>query len=154
MIISGSIIGIAYQKSITSSNSKISIMESVKFSNPFSYFLLLVSLLIYYPYFNVDKMQQDSAETGNANLAITSALSYPESTIRYSRIGQLLIAANLAPQALDVGRAAAKFNPNAPSAWGLILVNKLATVDERKNALTQLQRLDPTNQEIKNFVIP
>ena len=60
----------------------------------------------------------------------------------------------MAPQALELGRAAAKFNPNAPSAWGLILVNNLATKEERIKAKDKLIELDPQNIEIRNFVIP
>ena len=151
-IIAGSIIGLNIK--IISLKSQNQNPNSNLLVKPLGTFLLFISFLITFPYFNVDKMQQDSARLGDANLAIKSARSFPESTIRYSRIGEALISAKLAPQALEIGRAAANFNPNAASAWGLILVNNLATQVEREYALKQLQRLDPTNIEIKNFRIP
>jgi hypothetical protein len=70
--------------------------------------------MICFPYYNVDRMQVVSAKTGNGELAMKSAFSFPQSTVRYSRIGDAFIESNLAPQALELGRAAAKFNPNAP----------------------------------------
>jgi hypothetical protein len=124
------------------------------FMNPFSLFLFFIAIVFMYPYFNVDKMQQDSRVKGSGELAMMSAYAYPESTLRYSRIGDAFISANLGPQALEIGRAAARFNPNAPSAWGLILVNNLAPRDERLRAKAELIRLDPTNTQVKDFVVP
>jgi len=123
-------------------------------AKPFAVFMLFISVLITYPYFNVDKMQQDSAELGNVQLAMKSATSFPEATIRYSRIGNALLDSNLPAQALEVARFAVEFNPNAPSAWGLILVNNLATKDERELALIQLKRLDPYNPDLSKIIIP
>ena len=56
--------------------------------------------------------------------------------------------------ALDLARAAVKFNPNAPSAWGLVLVNSYAPKEERLKAQQELLRLDPFNKEVRNLVIP
>jgi len=151
-IISGSILGISSQIGVYESKSQG--IKRYSITNSFSFFLVLVSIIIMYPYFNVDKMQQDSAEKGDAILAIKSAQSYPQSTVRYSRIGEALIASNLAPQALEVARSAIKFNPNAPSAWGLIYVNLLATPEERREAITNLKRLDPTNSQIQSITLP
>jgi O-antigen ligase len=151
-ILSGSIIGLCSRDFLNVEKKPKKLNFS--FANPFSSFLLIIALMVMYPYFKVDKMQQDSATLGSVELAILSAISYPESTIRYSRIGQVLIESNLAPQALEIGRAAAKFNPNAPSAWGLILVNNLAPREERIKAKNQLIRLDPRNEEIRRLVIP
>lgn len=151
-IFTGSILGIS---------SKLRVLDSKQISlkpysvvNSFSFFLLLVSCIVVYPYFSVDKMQQDSADKGDAILAIKSAQSYPESTVRYSRIGEALIASKLAPQALEVARSAVKFNPHAPSAWGLLYVNLLASTEERREALINLKRLDPTNSEIQSLTLP
>jgi O-antigen ligase len=153
-VIVGSLIGLT-RTEINSNNKRKNLDLHVNpFSKPFSNFLLIVGIIIMYPYFNVDKQQLDSARTGNGNLAIESAISFPESTIRYSRIGQELLKSNLGPQALEVARSAVKFNRNAPSAWGLILANNYASFEERLKAQQELIRLDPFNQEIRNFVIP
>jgi hypothetical protein len=50
-----------------------------------------------------------------------------------------------------VGRSATKFNPNAASGWALILINPLATIEERKIAKAQILRLDPLNKEVQQF---
>ena len=58
---------------------------------------------------------------------------------------------NLPIEALDVARSAVKFNQNAPSAWGLLLVNPSAPVEERQKAKEQILRLDPLNTEVLAF---
>ena len=153
-ILSGTLLGIHRESNILivkNINKKSNILDLTK---PFSVFLLLGSLFISYPYFNVDKMQSDSAKNGDGNLAMKSALSFPESTVRYSRIANAFIESNLAAPALELGRAAAKFNPNAPSAWGLILVNNTGTKEERIKAKNTLIKLDPQNKEIREIIIP
>ena len=153
-ILSGTLLGIHRESNILivkNVNKKSNILDLTK---PFSVFLLLGSLFISYPYFNVDKMQSDSAKNGDGNLAMKSALSFPESTVRYSRIANAFIESNLAAPALELGRAAAKFNPNAPSAWGLILVNNTGTKEERIKAKNTLIKLDPQNKEIREIIIP
>jgi len=153
-ILTGSVVGLTRHQSILETDNLTYKKTGFQMSQPFSNFFLLIGIIVIYPLFNVDKMQLMSIRTGNANLAIESAISYPESTIRYSRIGQELIKSNLAPQALDLGRAAANFNPNAASAWGLILINNLATVEERQAAKRELLRLDPFNTELQSLEIP
>jgi hypothetical protein len=152
-IISGSLIGL-YLKQLNSNsdfiNSRVNKFLLVK---PFSYLLLIIGFVVFYPLYSADHKQVIGNKTGNANLAIESAKSYPESVIRYSRIGQDLLRSNLLPEALDLGRAAVKFNPNAPSAWGLILVNTSAPIEERIRAKNEILRLDPFNKELRGFSI-
>jgi hypothetical protein len=101
--------------------------------------------------FNVDRLALQSIRTGDGNLAIIAAKSYPESVIRYSRIGTQLLKSGLYIQSLDVARSAARFNPNAVSAWALILVNENAPISERQKAKSEILRLDPFNKEVKQF---
>jgi hypothetical protein len=149
-IISGSIIGIAVKYSNDNLEMK-NLQGKLYFSRPFSIFFLMVAIFIIYPYFNVDRLQLASARTGNANLAVQSALSYPQSSIRYSRIGQELIKSNLPAPALELARSAVKFNPNAISAWALLLVNGTATLEERIKAKDEILRLDPYNKDMKTI---
>jgi hypothetical protein len=79
---------------------------------------------------------------------------YPESTLRYSRIGIELLKSNLPIQALEIGRAAVAFNPNALSAWALILANPSAPIEERKLAKEKILELDPYNEEIRALELP
>jgi hypothetical protein len=152
-IISGSLIGL-YLKQLNFNSDYIQLRDNrFLLIKPFSYLLAIIGFVIFYPLYSADHMQVVANKTGNANLAIESAKSYPESVIRYSRIGQDLLKSNLLPEALDLGRAAVKFNPNAPSAWGLILVNPVAPVEERMRAKNEILRLDPFNKELRGFSI-
>ena len=121
---------------------------------PLSYFLLFVSLIIIYPLFKSDKASLDSLKKSDANLAIIAAQMYPESTLRYSRIGIELLKSNLPIQALEIGRAAVSFNPNALSAWALILANASAPLEERILAKEKILELDPYNEEIRALELP
>ena len=110
-----------------------------------------MSFVITYPLFNSDRLALKSIRTGDGNLAIIAAKSYPESVIRYSRIGITLLNSGLYPQALDVARSAVSFNPNAVSAWILILVNESAPITERQKAKDEILRLDPFNKEVRLY---
>lgn len=147
-IICGSLIGISAEK-VTLDESKL--LKTNRFTNVICAFLLLSSILITYPLFSTDRLALKSIKTGDGNLAIVAAKSYPESVIRYSRIGAQLLKSGLYPQALDVARSAVRFNPNAVSAWVLILVNESAPLSERQKAKDEILRLDPFNKEIKQF---
>jgi hypothetical protein len=93
-------------------------------------------------------MQLKSLKTGDGLLAIASAKAYPESSLRYQRIGNTLLESNLLPQSLEVGRSAVEFNPNSISAWGLILANPSATIEERRRAVEEILRIDPFNKDV------
>jgi O-antigen ligase len=149
-IISGSLIGLSAQN-WTTNESKL--LKPKRLTKVFSYFFILSSILITYPLFNSDRLALKSIRTGDGNLAIVAAKSYPESVIRYSRIGSTLLTSGLYPQSLDVARSAVKFNPNAISAWVLILVNESAPIAERQKAKNEILRLDPFNKEVKQFIL-
>jgi hypothetical protein len=144
-LLNGTIIGLSVWGISTRHNPPISRLNSI---NPFRYFLLFVGLLFIYPYFNVDRLQLHSLKTSDGALAIVSAKSYPESSLRYQRIGNALLESNLLPQSLEVGRSAVEFNPNSISAWGLILANNTATIEERRLAVKEILRLDPYNSDV------
>lgn len=147
-LISGSIIGLA---TLDFEEKNLLNLNSVVLFKPIGYFLFFFGLVFTYPYFNSDRLQLKSLNTQDAILAIESAKSYPESVLRYSRIGVKLLESGLPEQALEVGRAAVKFNPNAISAWALILANSSAPIDERIIAQKQILRLDPHNSEIRKI---
>ena len=119
--------------------------------NTMSIFLPLIGVILTFPYFNSDRLLLKGLNTANADLVVQSVKSYPESVSKYSLIGQELLRSNLPILALDVARSAVEFNPNAPSAWGLVLVNQGAPVEERQKAKEQILRLDPLNTEVLAF---
>ena len=149
-IICGSVIGLSVEN-WTTNESKF--LKPKRLTKVFSYFLMLLSILITYPLFNSDRLALKSIRTGDGELAIVAAKAYPESVIRYSRIGVTLLNSGLLPQSLDVARSAVKFNPNAVSAWILILVNESAPISERQKAKNEILRLDPFNKEVKQFIL-
>jgi len=148
-IICGSLIGLS---AVNWSTNDSKFPKSKHLTKVSSYLLILSSILITYPLFNSDRLALKSIRTGNGDLAIFAAKSYPESVIRYSRIGTTLLTSGLYPQSLDVARSAVEFNPNAISAWILILLNESAPKSERQKAKNEILRLDPFNKEVKNFV--
>ncbi len=115
--------------------------------------LLMTTLacLVIYPLFNTDRLQLKSSQTRDALLAVEVSKMYPESTLRYSRLGSAMLESNLPVQALEIGRAAIDFNPNAVSGWALILANQSAPIDERKKAAKKIIDLDPYNKIVKDF---
>jgi hypothetical protein len=108
-------------------------------------------LIFIYPYFNVDRMQLQAMRTGNGDLAIKSTTSYPESVLRYSVMSRALLDSKLPEQALYLARSAVEFNPNAVSAWVLILINPSAPINERESARSEILKLDPLNKEVKEY---
>lgn len=146
-IISGFIIGV-YNNNQTE-NFKYE--TNKQFIRPFSYFLLGISIILTYPLFNADRLTLKTFRTADGLLAVRAAKTFPESTVRYSRIGQELVQSQLWPQALEVGRAASEFNPNSISAWLIILSNPTAPIDERLNAQKMVLKLDPFNEDIRNI---
>ena len=121
------------------------------FVRPFSFLLIFFSLVITYPSFKVDNSTLRAIQTADATLAVKSALTYPESTVRYSRIAQELLQSKLWPQALEVGRAAIKFNPGAVSAYLIVLSNPTTPMNELKEAQKMVLQLDPLNMQIRNL---
>ncbi len=150
-LICGEVIGVASKGSIKGLKQESFQFQKSDFSRPFSIFLVFFSLLITYPYFNVDRMQLNSLNTRDANLAIESAKAFPESVVRYQRIGLELLNSGLLDQSLDIARSSVEFNPNAISGWALILANEKAPLTEKIKAQTEILRMDPFNYEIREL---
>jgi hypothetical protein len=150
-IINGSLIGLSVW---VTQETEVQTTSAYSLFKPFGYLFLFLGLLITYPYFNVDRLQLKSLNSRDALLALQSAKAYPQASVRYSQIGTKLLESKLPDQALELGRAAVKFNPNSITAWALILANTSAPMEERKNAQQEILRLDPYNDEIRKIVFP
>lgn len=144
-IISGSLIGLsAFGKSDFT-------IKTTQLSKILSYVCIGISLLITYPLYSADHLQLKSLKEKDGLLAVKAAKSYPESSLRYSRIGIELLKSGLLEQALEVGRSAVRFNPNSINAWALVLANNAAPLEERIRARDEILRIDPYNNEIKRI---
>jgi hypothetical protein len=150
-IMSGAIIGRAALISVNTSETGLK--NNIKFKWMPSAVLALVGFLILFPLFNTDRIQLIGMQRGDANLVMKATTSFPESTVRYSLIGQELLNSGLNVQALEVARSGVDFNPNSAGLWALILINPSATLEERNNAKSKILELDPLNKEISNYII-
>jgi hypothetical protein len=148
-LISGAIIGLA--ASVSSDSLETSQNKSVRYKMLPSVLLAALGFTCLLPLFNTDRIQLLGMQKGDANLVMKSTTSFPESTVRYSLIGQELFKSGLNVQALEVARSGVDFNPNSASLWALILVNPSASLEERNNAKSKILELDPLNQDIRNF---
>ena len=114
---------------------------------------LSLALILTYPLFYSDKISREANIKRDANLAVKAAKTFPESIVRYNRLGADLFESGLYDLSLEIGRSAVKFNPNSYQTWILILVNPSATVQERLIAKEQLMNIDPYNKLISEYVI-
>ena len=113
--------------------------------------LLIAGLLVMFPLYKADRDLKKGLALKNGNLVINALTAYPESSVKYNIFTQELLKSNLLPQAVDLGRKAISFNPNAVSAWALIFVNPQAPLEERIRARDEILRLDPLNTEVFKY---
>jgi len=150
-ILSGAIIGLSLNKSQIQISKPIkTAVDTSKFS-VVSYLLFACGLVVVAPLYNSDRLLLKGLTSTDSTLVFEQVNKYPRSSVKFNLVGQTYIRSNLPTEALEVGRAAVRFNPNAASGWGLILVNPLATVEEKKEAKAQILRLDPLNKEVYQF---
>jgi hypothetical protein len=151
-IISGAIIGMARFVSPTQVSTPKAVENKIKNLSIVSLIFSITALVFVLPLFNVDRMQLTGMQTGDANLVMKATTSYPESTVRYSLIGNELFNSGLTKQSLELARAGIDFNPHSPGLWALILVNPNAQKSERFEAKERILKLDPLNVEVQNFI--
>jgi len=154
-IFTGAIIGMS-SKSIganvkTSTDSNF--INSFSLIYPQSLVMVLISLLIMFPFFNTDRLLVKAANTGNGDLLLQAATSYPQSVTKYSQASRALLESGLPVQSLFLAKKAVQFNPQSVSLWALILINTNATIEERIDAKNKILELDPLNKEVINFEI-
>lgn len=113
----------------------------------------LICLLIVLPVFVSDKTYFQAKKNLDFTKMIKVADEYPKSSMRFQDLSRELLLNKEYTLALEVSRNATKFNPNHVAAWALILINPIATVEERANAKMEVLRLDPLNKQFKNFEI-
>jgi O-antigen ligase len=154
-LISGAIIGMT-KGVIQHPESNPSYAEDLKSTNRThlsSLVLVIVGLIFMFPYFNSDRLIVKASNTGNGDLLIKAATSYPQSSTKYSQASQALLESGLPVPSLFLAQKGVQFNPNSVSLWALILINQNASVVDRQNARVKILELDPFNKEVKNFVI-
>ena len=113
--------------------------------------LLIAGILIMFPLYKTDRDLKKGLALKNGDIVIKALTAYPESSVKYNVFTQEFLKSNLFPQAVDLGRKAISFNPNAVSAWALIFVNPQAPLEERIKARDEILRLDPLNTEVFKY---
>lgn len=155
-VISGAFIGLAINNEVEGNEKDTKIKDKKMISNKvpsalYSYGLMVVALIVTLPLFNADKLAREADTKKDALLAVKAAKTYPESVIRYNRLGAGLYESGLYDLSLDLGRSAVKFNPDSYLTWILILVNPSATYEERLAAKEKLIEIDPYNKVIRDY---
>ena len=154
-LISGALIGMAGSSSdLVELNAdtlvKSKVMTTIKLP---SVFLVILGLVISFPYFNNDRLLVKASSTGNGDLLIKATTSYPQSVTKYSQSSRALLDSGLPVPSLFLAQKGVEFNPRSTSLWALILVNPDASVSERQTAKEKILELDPFNEEVKNILI-
>lgn len=135
---------------------KTSLIKKTPQKNTFNLLNLVslsLALILTYPLFYSDKISREANIKKDASLAVKAAKTFPESIMRYNRLGADLFESGLYDLSLEIGRSAVKFNPNSYQTWIIVLVNPSATVQERLIAKEQLMKIDPYNRLISEYVI-
>lgn len=154
-LISGGIIGIA-GSSIQAGQFKTDPVVKSKNVSTFSLssiLLVVIGLVISFPFFNNDRLTVKASNSGNGDLLIKATISYPQSVSKYSQASRALLESGLPVPSLFLAQKGVEFNPKSSSLWALILINQNASIVDRQNAKSKILELDPYNEEVKNFVI-
>ena len=106
-----------------------------------------------FPYFNTDRQMIQAGNSGNGDLLIKAATSFPESVVKYSQASRALLESGLPASSLSLARSAVAFNSNSVALWALILINPSAPLEERVKARDVILKLDPLNIEVRDFKI-
>jgi O-antigen ligase len=156
-IICGTIIGLEKNEGIPVTT-KSFLQKNSKQANNLSDFMNLKSVALstlafitVIPLFNADKLAREANIKQDPVLSVQAARKYPESVVRYNRLGADLYSAGLYDLSLEIGRNAVEFNPNSYLTWILILVNPNAPIQERQIAKDELVRIAPQNIDIQNY---
>jgi hypothetical protein len=146
-LITGFIIGYANLAQLNISQPQKNIVSNFDISRPIGVLLLIISFVIMYPWYNVDKITWAANQAKNGTALMQAVQLYPESSVRYSRVGIALYSSNLLNESLVVAKSAVKFNPNSVQSWILILINQSAPIEDRLIARENVLKLDPYNKE-------
>jgi len=151
-LISGAVIGVAGSFSQKVLSAPVA-TRKLNVLNPISLFMLVIGLIFMFPYFNTDRQMIQAGNSGNGDLLIKAATSFPESVVKYSQASRALLESGLPAPSLSLARSAVAFNSNSVALWALILVNPSAPLEERVKARDVILKLDPLNIEVRDFKI-
>jgi hypothetical protein len=154
-LISGAVIGIAgsFSQKVLGTPVAIGKLNGLNVLNPISIFMLVIGLIFMFPYFNTDRQMIQAGNSGNGDLLIKAATSFPESVTKYSQASRALLDSGLPAPSLFLARSAVAFNSKSVALWALFLINPSAPIEERVKARDVILELDPLNIEVRDFKI-
>lgn len=112
---------------------------------------VLVGLFLASPPLSSDskfKSALDSQQVVRVEAVLKPGLMNLSDSTRYGTAVQTFANSNLPELALKYARAAVIFNPDFSSAWEQLYSLPNATLEEKKTAIKNLQRLDPLNPDV------
>jgi hypothetical protein len=146
IIITGFIVGSAAKIGLHHATHESSIKTRTSAVRFFTILLISGAIIVSYPYFNADRLQKKSAQSGDVLLAVKVAKMHPESITRYQKIGVELLQAGFIEQSVDIARSAVEFSPDSFYGWALLLSSN--STEEKNKAVKELKRLNPFNKLI------
>jgi len=152
-IFSGALISYSLGLNTTKDSQKSNTNFSYNIRDLIRIFSVSVVLIIMFPLHNTDSKFLESLRTGNGNLGLEVVEMYPRSNLRYFTIGKLFWESGQNEYALKIARSAVQFNDLSINAWGLIMINPLASYEERVFAKEKVLQLDRFNKEVLNYKI-
>ena len=153
-ILSGAIIGVGLR--ILNTGSRLDDLndnKEIKMRTTLMPISALLAFLLMLPLISSDRLYLKSLNTSDGNLGIKVVNNFPRSTQKFSTVGRLLHESGEYQYALDVARKAIEFNEKNFTGYALIMINPLASVEERKKAKQILLTLDPFNKEVPSYQI-
>ena len=155
VILSGAIIGTLFHANESNYEDKQNRNKRQSYSlvELFRIVIVFVTTILIFPLYQTDTLFLNSLNSSNGNLGMKVIDMFPRSTSKYFTVGKLLFESGQNQYSLEVARKATEFNKKSINAWGLILVNPLASYEERLNARNKILELDPFNKEVPNYEI-
>jgi|688.fasta_scaffold114725_2 O-antigen ligase len=154
IILAGAIIGISISFNFKESIETIKVYDKLDSNlKPFKTISVFLMMILVFPLFNTDRLYLKSLKESNGDLGIKVVEMFPRSVNRYFTVGKLLWESGENQFSLQVARSSVKFNDNSINSWGLILINPLASYEERVQAKKRILELDPYNKEVPDYVI-
>lgn len=150
----GGIIGLSQVEVNKNSEKIVNRKGSTKLISNSSTVLVLIGIVIAYPYFNSDRLYLKALNSKDANLLVESVKRYPQSTYKYSTASRLLLESRVYEQSLKVALSAIEFNPNSISPWAQVFLNPISSVADKQKAKQKIIKLDPSNKSLIDLEIP
>jgi O-antigen ligase len=112
---------------------------------------IIVGLLIAVPPLSADMKWRSALNSKDANkvlAALEPGYLNPSDSQRFAQAVELFATSNLLDQAHQIALKATRYNPNYFDTWKQLYYLQNATPAEKEDALANMKRLDPLNQDV------